>query len=340
MTRFIFCATAVLWLLTSGGTGRADSPASAYHVVKKIPLGGDGGWDYLTVDGEGRRLYIARSNRVMVVDVDKGTLVGEIADTPGVHGVAVARKHNRGFSSNGDDSSVTAFDLETLKPVERIKVGKQPDAIIYDPATDRIFTMNAGSRDTTANDAENSKVVGTIPLGGKPEFAAADGKGRIFVNLVDKSEVAALDSRELKPLHRWKLEPGKSPAGLAIDRDHNRLFSTCHNQKMVVLDAESGKVIGTVPIGRGTDAAAFDPDAGLAFSSNGDGTLTVVKGDDAGKFHVVADVKTETGARTMAIDPKTHNVFLVTARTRPLPGPQRGQRRFEPGSFVLLVVGK
>jgi DNA-binding beta-propeller fold protein YncE len=341
MTRLACCAITALWLLASGDVARADSPTSAYHVVKKIPLGGDGGWDYLTVDGDGRRLYIARSNRVMVVDADKGTLVGEIADTPGVHGIAVARKHNRGFSSNGRDATVTVFDLETLKPLARVKVGRGPDAIIYDSATDRVFTFNAGSRDTTAIDAGKAEVVGTIPLGGKPEFAAADGKGRIFVNLEDKSEIAALDSRDLKLLNRWKLEPGKAPSGLAIDREHNRLFSTCHNQKMVVLDADSGKVIGTAPIGRGTDAAAFDPDTGLAFSSNGDGTLTVVKGDDAGQFQVLADVKTEMGARTMAIDPKTHNIFLVTASPKPTPGGQRGQRPvFDPKSFTLLVVGK
>jgi YVTN family beta-propeller protein len=329
-------------LLAATGAAPADSPASAYHVVKKIPLGGEGGWDYLSVDEAARRLYITRGNRVTVVDLEKGTLAGEVPNTPGVHGVALVPKKSRGYSSNGGDSTVTAFNLETLHELARIKVGARPDAILYDPASDRVFTMNAGSRNVSAIDTETDKVVGTIPLGGKPEFAVADGQGHVYVNLEDKNEIVELDARSLKLTHRWPIAPGKEPAGLAMDRKTRRLFSTCHNQKMIILDADSGKVIATPEIGKGTDACIFDPETSLAFSSNGDGTLTVVQEKDGDKFEVVANVPTQAGARTMALDAKTHNVYLVTARPKPAPaGAGRGQRRsFEPGSFVVLVVGK
>jgi DNA-binding beta-propeller fold protein YncE len=321
--------------LAIAGGGDGDQSTPGYHVIKKIPLGGEGGWDYLTLDGQSRRLYIARADRVVVMDVDTGAKIGEVANTPGVHGVALVRKRNRGFSSNGGEASVTVFDLKTLGEVARIKVGNRPDAIIYDPASGRVFTFNAGSRDATAIDAAMEKVVGTIPLDGKPEFAVADGKGHIYVNLEDKSEVLELDARELSVLHRWPLEPGKEPAGLAMDRTGRRLFSTCHNEKMVILDADSGHVLATAPIGKGTDACVFDRDTRLAFSSNGDGTLTVVHEVGTGKFEVAETVQTQAGARTMALDPKTHNIFLATAKAKP------GQRRsYEPGSFVILVVGK
>jgi DNA-binding beta-propeller fold protein YncE len=269
----------------------------------------------------------------MVVDVDKGTLVGEVPNLKGIHGVALVPKRGRGFVSNGGDSTVTVFDLDTLREVNRVKVGMRPDAIVYDPASNRVFTCNGGGRSATAIDVETEKVVGSIDLGGKPESAVADGKGQVFINLEDKSELLALDTRDLKVAQRWPVAPGRDPAGLAIDRAHRRLFSTCHNQKMVVLDADTGRVLATPPIGRGTDACVFDPDTGLAFSSNGDGTLTVVREDGKGGYEVAETVKTEPGARTMALDPKTHNVLLVTAR------PKAGQRRaFEPGTFVVLVV--
>jgi YVTN family beta-propeller protein len=312
---------------------RADGPG--YRVIKRFTLGGDGGWDYLTLDGQARRLYIARANRVMVMDVDKGTLVGEVANTPGVHGVALVPELDHGYVSNGGDATVTVFDLKTLREITRIPVGKRPDAIIYDPASGRVFTFNAGSQDATAIDVKTDKVAGTIKLGGKPEFAVADGKGHVFVNIEDKSEVLDLDARELTVKHRWPLAPGKEPTGLAMDRAKRRLFASCHNEKMVVMDAETGIVLATPPIGKGTDAAVFDADAGLAFSSNGDGTLTVVRESEPGKFTVVETVTTEAGARTMALDPKTHHLFLATAKAKP------GQRRsFEPGSFVILEVGK
>jgi YVTN family beta-propeller protein len=326
-------AWTALFLLIAAGSAHGAAPG--YHVVKQIPLGGDGGWDYLTVDAEARRLYIARSNRVMVVDLEKETVAGEIKNTPGVHGVAIAPKRGHGFTSNGRDSTVTVFDLKTLTEVERVKVGERPDAIIYDPATDRVFTFNAGTSDTTAIDAETNKVAGTIKLGGKPEFACSDEKGHVFVNIEDKNEVLALDARELKVLHRWPLAPGMEPTGLSIDCAKGRLFATCHSGHMVVLDAQTGKVIATPAIGKGTDASAFDAETGLAFSSNGDGTLTVVKENDKGEYVVEENVKTQPGARTMAFDPKSHNIYLAAAKSK------AGQpRSIEPGSFAILVVGK
>lgn len=336
MIRTMRCTLpAVLLLLVGAATAAEPAAAPGYHVLKTIPLGGEGGWDYLTCDSAARRLYIARSTRVMVVDIDKLEVIGEVAKTPGVHGVALVPKLGRGFTSNGSESTVTVFDLATLKELARINVGKRPDAILYDPASQRVFTMNAGSSDATAIDVEKQSVAGTIPLGGKPEFAATDELGQIYVNLEDKSQVLAIDAIKLTVVQRWPLAPGEEPAGLAIDRAHRRLFSTCHNQKMVVLDADSGKVVATPAIGKGTDACAFDSAAGLAFSSNGDGTLTVVRESDANQFDVAENVPTQAGARTMALDSKTHNLFLVTAKAKP------GQRRsYEPGSFVLLVVGK
>jgi DNA-binding beta-propeller fold protein YncE len=317
----------------------ADAPESGYHVIKTIPIGGEGGWDYLTMDPDTHRLYIARSNRVQVVDVEKGKLVGEILKTPGVHGVALAPKHKKGFISVGGESAVAIFDLETLTETARTKVGNRPDAIIYDAFTDRVFSMNAGSKDATALDAATGTVVGTVALEGKPEFAVSDEKGMVYVNIEDKSEVVAFDAKELTVKNRWPTAPGKDPAGLAMDRAKRRLFSTCHNEKMVVLDADSGKVLGTPEIGKGTDACVFDPGTGLAFSSNRDGTLTVVEEKPAGEFRVAANVKTQMGARTMALDPKTHTIYLVTARFKPLAA---GEKRpgIEPDSFVILVVGK
>jgi YVTN family beta-propeller protein len=333
MNRIGICTLFALASLVAVGSADEKSTGPGYQVTDKFVLGGEGGWDYLTFDGDANRLYIARSNRVTVVDMDKGKQCGEVLKTQGVHGVALVPKAKRGFASNGGDDSVTEFDLKTLEEVARIKVGKRPDAIIYDSATNRVFTMNAGSKDATAIDVKTEKVVGTVDLGGKPEFAVSDEKGHIYVNIENKSEIVEFDADKLKVLNRWPLAPGEEPAGLAIDVAHRRLFATCHNEKMVVLDADSGKVLGSPAIGKGTDACVFDPEKGLAFSSNGDGTLTIVRDDGKGKFEVAETVKTQAGARTMTLDPKTHRIFLVTAK------PKAGERRaFEPDTFTVLVV--
>ncbi|MHB8655463.1 MAG: YncE family protein [Terriglobia bacterium] len=318
--------------------------SSGYHLVKKVVLGGEGFWDYLTVDSVNRHLFISRSTHVMVLNADTYAVVGDIPDTKGVHGIAIASDVGRGYTSNGGSSTATFFDLKTLKVLGTVPTGQGPDAIIYDPASHRVFTMNGRGDSTTAIDAATGTAVGTVPLGGRPEFAAADGKGHVYVNLEDKSKVVALDSKALKILNTWPMAPGESPSGMAIDIAHRRIFSGCHNKMMTVMDADSGKVITTVPIGQGVDANAFDPKTRFAFSSNGDGTLTVAHEDSPNKFTVIENVQTQRGARTMALDAKTHHVFLVTAEFGPAPAPTAAQPRprpsLVPNSFTLLVFGK
>ena len=308
--------------------------APGYKVVDTWKLGGDGGWDYLTVDNEGRRLFIARSTRVMVVDVDSGKSLGEIPDTPGVHGVALAPEFDRGFISDGGEDMVTIFDLKTLKPLNKVKVGTRPDAIVYDPFTKRVFTFNARSKDTTAIDAAKGEVVGKIDLGGKPEFAASDDKGTMWANIEDTSELVAFDPQKLAVKSRWKMAGCEEPTGLALDKKTRRLFAGCGgSKKMAIVDADSGKMIAMPAIGDGCDATAFDADQNPAFASAGDGTITVIREDSADKFSVAETVTTQKGARTMALDPKTHNLITVTAKVLP-------ERKVEPGTFVALVVKK
>ncbi len=345
MARAFRLSNIFLAVLMSSAAVCARTPAAeGFHLIKKVVLGGEGGWDYLTVDSPARRLYLSRSTRVMVLDADTYAVVGEIPNTEGVHGIAIARALGRGFTSNGRANTVTIFDLKTLKVLGSAKTGENPDAIIYDPASRRVFTFNGRSSDTTAIDAASGAVAGTVALGGRPEFATSDGEGKIYVNLEDKSAVVAVDSRALSVKATWPLAPCEEPSGMAIDPAHRRLFSGCHNKMMAVMDADNGHVIATPPIGQGVDANGFDPDSGLAFSSNGDGTLTVVHEDSPEKFSVVENVSTQRGARTMALDAKTHNVFLVTAEFGPPPAatPERPRPRpsMLPGTFTLLVFGK
>jgi len=318
--------------------------SSGYHVTKETVLRGDGGWDYLTVDAKARRIYISRSTHVMVVDADSAALVGDIPGTNGVHGIAIASDLDKGFISDGRDANVTIFDTRTLKVLGTAPAGKNPDAIIYDSASKRVFAFNGTSKDATAIDAKTGTVAGTIPLGGKPEFAAADEKGHVFVNIEDTSEIVQFDSNKLSVENRWRIAPGQEPSGLAMDRKHRRLFSVCSNKLMVVVNADSGAVITTLPIGQGTDAAGFDPETGFAFSSNGEGTLTVVHEDSADKFSVVDTVSTQVRARTMALDTKTHQVFTVTAEFGPPPAATAQQPRprapMVPGSFTLLALSR
>src|SRR5438477_932438 len=290
-----------------------------YHVMKTYKVGGEGGWDYLTADSDARRVYISRGTHVVVIDSDSGKSVGDIADTQGVHGIALAPELGRGFTSNGREGTVSIFDIKTLATSSKVKVGDNPDAILYDPATKRVFTFNGRSQDSTAIDAATGKVLATIKLDGKPEFAATDGKGEIWVNIEDKSELTAIDPNKLEVKAKWPLAPCTEPSGLAIDRKNRRLFAGCDNKMMAVVDADSGKVLAMPPIGEGVDATAFDDETGLAFASCGEGVLTVVKEDSPQKFSVVENVKTEPGARTMALDTKTHNLFTVTAKFGPPP---------------------
>jgi DNA-binding beta-propeller fold protein YncE len=321
----------------------AAAPASNYHLLKKVVLGGEGFWDYLTCDSAARRLYISRGTHVMVVDADSYAVVGDIPGTEGVHGIALAPEFGRGFTSNGRTNTVTIFDLQTLKVLGTVPTGEGPDAILYDPASKRVFTFNGHGGSSTAIDAATGAPAGTVALGGRPEFAAADGQGHIYNNLEDKSELVEIDGKSLTVAARWPLAPCEEPSGLAIDTEHRRLFAGCHNKMMAVVDADTGKVISTPAIGDGVDANGFDPGTQLAFSSNGEGTLTVVHEDSPGKFASVASVPTQRGARTMALDTKTHNIFLVTAEFGPPaaatadhPHPRPPAK---PGSFTLLVFG-
>jgi DNA-binding beta-propeller fold protein YncE len=315
-----------------------------YKVVNTYKVGGDGGWDYLIADGAARRLYISRATHVIVLDLDSGKTVGDIADTPGVHGIALAPELGRGFVSNGREGTVSVFDLKTLATISKVKAGENPDAILYDPATRRVFTFNGKSQDSTAIDAAKGTVLGTIKLDGKPEFAASDGKGEIFVNIEDKSELTAIDSNKLAVKSTWPLAPCESPSGLSIDRKNRRLFVGCDNKMMAVVDADSGKVLATPAIGDGVDATTFDDETGLAFASCGEGVLTVVREESPDKFSVAENVPTQAGARTLALDSKTHNVYLVTAKFGPPPAATADnphpRRSILPDSFVVLVVSK
>jgi len=316
-----------------------------YHVIKTYKLGGEGGWDYLTVDASARHFYISRGTHVIVLDADSGKNVGDIPDTPGVHGIALAPELGKGFVSNGREGTVTVFDIKTLVPIgSKIKVGENPDAILYEPATKRVFTFNGRSQDSTAIDAASGKVLGTIKLDGKPEFAASDAKGEVFVNIEDKSELTVIDPNKLEVKTKWPLAPCTEPSGLALDRKNRRLFVGCDNKMMAVVDADSGKVLATPAIGEGVDATAYDDETGLAFASCGEGVLTVVKEDSPQKFSVVENVKTEPGARTMALDTKTHNLFTVTAKFGPPPAATADnphpRRTILPDTFEVLVLSK
>ncbi|HET6763578.1 MAG TPA: hypothetical protein VFH27_07890 [Longimicrobiaceae bacterium] len=289
MTRTTTLAlAALLAAMPAAAQAGADAPP-AYHVTRTVALGGDGGWDYLTVDTAAHRLYVSRSTHVMAVDLDSLRVVGDVPGTPGVHGIALVPGTGRGFTSNGRDSTSTVVDLRTLAAVGTVHLGaRNPDAVVYDAASGRVFTMNGGSASATAVDARTLAVAGQVPLGGRPEFAAADGEGTLYVNLEDSAQIAVVDTRALTLRRRFALTGCEAPSGLAMDRAHGRLFSVCENEVMAVSDARTGRVIATVPIGPGADAAAYDPRTGLAFSSNGgDGTLTVVRETAPGHFAAV-----------------------------------------------------
>ena len=300
-------------------------PSDGYSVVKKIAIPGTGSWDYLSVDEGARRLYVSHGTQVDVIDVDTLSIVGSIPNTPGVHGIAIAPELGRGFISEGQASAVKIFDLKTLQTISEVPSGKKPDAVIFDPATSRVFAFNGGSNSATAIDAASGKVAGTVDLGGGPEFAAADGSGFVFDNLEDESLVLKIDSHKLTVEQRWPTAPCSAPSSMAMDRGNRRLFVGCRSKVMAVINAETGAVITTLPIGDHVDATAFDPETKLIFNSNGEGTITVVRQESPDKYSVVETVKTLPRAKTMALDPKTHRLFLSTT---------------EAGQFEVLVVGK
>jgi DNA-binding beta-propeller fold protein YncE len=318
----------LLVLLISALAIAADGP---YRFIKKILVAGDGGWDYLAMDNAARRLYVSHGSKVDVLDADAGTVIGEIPNTPGVHGIALAPEFNRGFISCGQTNEVAIFDLKTLAVVSRVPTGKKPDAIIYDAAIKRVIVNNNGGDSTTIINAADGKVSGTVDLGGAPEFAAADGKGKVFINLEDKSETVKIDPVSLKVEARWPLKPGETPSSMAMDTANHRLFIGCRNKLMAIVDADTGKVIATMPIGDHVDATVFEPTTGRIFFSNGDGTVDIFHQDSPDRLSVVAKLTTEAGAKTMALDPKTHRIFLSTA--------DRDGKAVKPGSFHILVYG-
>ena len=314
-----------------------------YHVIKMITLGGNGMWDYLNLDSSHRLLFISRSTHMIVMNVDTDKVVGDIPDTPGVHGIALAEDIGKGFISDGGDNTVAVIDLRTLKTIGKIQVGDRPDSILYDPFTHRVFTFNGGSSNSTVIDARTDKVVGTAPLDARPEAAVSNDKGLIFVNIPDKAEIQVFDAKSLATLHAWSVSPGDGGSGLAIDEKHDVLFSTCRNHLMVVMDGTTGRILATPEIGAGPDAAIFDPMTQEAFSSNGmDGTLSVIKRTANGSYQTMETIPTEKGARTMALDAKTHAIYLVTAKFVPDNGTPTPpwRRKVVPDTFTVLEVGR
>lgn len=325
---FFFCVTAL-----------AEEP---YKFLNQIQIGGEGGWDILTIDAN--RLYLSHATKVVVVDLNKNAVAGEIADTPGVHGFVAVPELNRGFSTNGKENKSSVVDLTTLKTISKIDTGESPDAVVYGPKHHEVYVFNHRGNSATVIDAKEAKVVATISLDGNPEFAVVDpDTGRVYVNIEDKSEVVVIDGASHQIVARWPLSPGEEPTGIALDPKNRRLFAACHNKMIAMVDTESGKVVASVPIGAGTDGCAFDDKAQLAFASCGDGTTTIAKEESPDKLSVVQTLKTERGARTMAIDPKTQRIYLPTAQFQPAPSPSPGQSparpTIVPNTLKLLVYG-
>jgi DNA-binding beta-propeller fold protein YncE len=324
----------------------AQQTKSGYSLIKKVPIGGNGSWDYMMMDSDARRLYISHENQVVVFDPDSQKVVANIANTDGVHGIALVKELNKGFISDGRANQVTIFDLKTLKEIGTVKsTGENPDCIIYDPASKRIFTFNGRSGTATAIDAQTGTVAGTVDLGGgKPEFSAVDGKGNLWVNVEDKSSVVWVDTQNLKAKAHWPLGDCQEPASMALDREDRRLFVGCRNKLLALVDADSGHVLQTAPVGAGVDANAYDPASHLVFSSARDGTLSIFHVDSPDHITPVDVVKTSSGAGTLALDRKTGNIYLVTADLKPAPPPTAAQPRprpvIVPDTFRVLVVGK
>lgn len=337
----VTAALASLACAAAAPSTAATATQPGYTIIQRLKLGGAGGWDYLSFDAQRRHLFVSRGDRVLVIDVDGNRQIGTIADTSGVHGIAIAQDLHRGFTSDGKADAVTVFDLDTLKTVATVTgTGQKPDSILYDSTSHHVFTFNGKSGNASVIDPVKNAVIATIALPGKPEFSAADGSGHVYVNLEDKSELAQIDSRQNKVLHTWPLAPCESPSGLAMDIAHHRLFSVCDNRTMAVLDATDGHRVAVVPIGDGPDAVTFDAGEGMVYSSNGEsGTLTVVHEDDPDHYTVVANVATQVSARTQALDPRKHRIYLSSAQV----GTEKdahGRQEPLPDSFTILTVGK
>jgi DNA-binding beta-propeller fold protein YncE len=316
---------------------------SNYEIINKFSLPGNGSWDYLTKEEESDRLFISHGTMVQVLDVKTGKIIGTIDNTKGVHGIALAKDLNKGFISNGADTSVTVFDLKTLTTITKIKVtGNNPDAILYDESTHRVFTFNGRGKNSTVIDAKTNTIIGTIMLDGKPEFSVTDGKGKIYVNIEDKNSLTVINAKTLKIETTWSISPGEEPSGLALDNFNHRLFSVCDNKIMIVSDSKNGKIIAQVPIGSNVDGVVFDPETKRIYCSNGEGTLTIVEEENANQFKVVENFVTQKGARTVAIDSKTHHIYLSTAEFGERPEPTaenpKPRAKIKDGTFIVIEV--
>jgi DNA-binding beta-propeller fold protein YncE len=322
----------------------SEAASEVYKFLNEIPIGGEGGWDYLSIDSGAHRLYVTHGTKIVVVDLEKNAVTGEIADTPGVHGFAIAPNLGRGFASDGKENKASIVDLKTLATVLKVDTGENPDAILYEPGHAEVYAFNGRGKSATAFDSKSGKVTATIPLPGKPEFAAADQKaGRVYCNIEDKSEIVAIDTAAHTVVARWPLAPGEEPSGMAFDVVHHRLFIGCNNKLMMVVDSNTGKVIGSIPIGAGVDACAFDDKTQLAFSSNGEGNVTIVKEETPDKFSVIQTLKTEPRARTMALDEATHRIYLPSAQFEPdvmsSSGASPARPKMIPNTMKILVYG-
>jgi YVTN family beta-propeller protein len=343
MGLFVMAAATAKAAPATKANAAVDAGASGYHLLKTIPVPGDTFWDYVNFQPSTRRLFISHGTHVDVVNVDTGKIVGDIGGMEGIHGIVLAPEFNKGFVTDGVAAKVWIFDLKTLKVTGSAPADKDADGEVYDPASKRVFTMNGDSHSSTVIDAKTGKVAGHIDLGGGPEFPVADGRGHVYANIETTSEIIEIDSRSMKITHRWPLAPGANPSGLAIDTKHHILFSGCRNKLMVIMDADSGKVLATEPIGQGVDATRYDPQTNYAFASNGfSGDLTVIHEDSPTEFHVVENVSTEMGARTMDLDPTTHDIYLITAKIERIQNAPPHTRPFRvvPGTFHVLVFGR
>jgi DNA-binding beta-propeller fold protein YncE len=312
--------------------------SSSYRVTHTYMLGGDGSWDYVVPDPPNHRVFIARQNRVMVIDEDNGTLLGEVTGIQGAHGTAVAQNTGHGFATSGMDRSVVMFDLKTFKTLGRIPAAEDADAILYDPVSNRVFTLNGDAHSSTVIDPRAGTVITNIPLGGKPEYGVSAGDGKVYANLTDTSEVVEIDAKTATVTRRWSTAPCKQPVSMAIDTAHHRLFSGCRSGLMAISDYRAGKGVATVPIGTGVDGAGYDAASSNVFASNADGTLTVIHQDTPDQYHVLETVQTPQGSRNMGLDPTNHRLYVASAKFGAVPAGGRGKGPVQPGSFTLMVI--
>jgi len=323
--------------LTVGALAASAQTGGSYHIAHTYPVGGDGSWDYVVPDPPNHRVFVARQTRLMVIDENTGALLGEVTGINGAHGTAIAAGTGHGFATSGNDQSVVMFDLTSLKPLGRIPAAEDADAIVYDPASKRVFTLNGDAHSSTVIDPGPGTLITNIPLGGKPEYGASAGDGKVYANLTDTGEVVEIDARAAKVTRRWPTSPCKNPVSMAIDTAHHRLFSGCRSGVLAVSDYQAGKMVATVPIGTGVDGAGFDPAYGNVFASNADGTLTVIHQDTPDEYRVVETVATPPGSRNMGLDPTNHRIYLASGKFGPPPSPGR-RGPVLPGSFAILVV--